>query len=277
MNEKRTLGHGPVRASALEAQRVEKGRVGEAQRATQTGKAPLRRAGHGGVDTLSPASSSWSEQERPRERLLRHGAGRLGEDELVALLLRTGHRGASAKAVARELLDAVDGLDGLQHAGFDELCRPGVGPAKGASILAALELGRRLAREDFLARPDLRRAGAAARYLLLRYGRRDQEVMGALYTDSRHRLLRERELFRGTLTRTSVEPRAILAQGIVAGAAGLVLFHTHPSGDPSPSAEDLVFTRRLHEACEIVGLELLDHLVLGVGGQYVSLRERGGW
>ncbi len=101
--------------------------------------------------------------------------------------------------------------------------------------------------------------------------------MGALYLDTRNRLLAERELYRGTVNRAAVEPRAILKEGLLHGACGMVVFHTHPSGDPSPSPEDLAFTRRLSEGGELVGVRLVDHLILGGVGRWVSLRERGAW
>jgi DNA repair protein RadC len=116
-----------------------------------------------------------------------------------------------------------------------------------------------------------------ARYLCLRYGRSDQEIMGALFLDSRHRLISESELFRGTLARASVEPRPVLKEGLLRGAAALLLFHTHPSGDPTPSAEDLAFTRRMAEAGEVIGIRLLDHLILGSASRWISLRQRGAW
>ncbi len=216
-------------------------------------------------------------EERPRERLLDHGAGTLSEAELLAVLLGTGRRGGSALTVARELLEDVGGLHRMSGCGVLELRGHGLGPAKAARILAALELATRLARREVLPRPMFERPGVAARYLSLRYARPDQEVMGALFLDTRHRLLHERELFRGTLDRAAVEPRAILRQGLLVSAAGLLLFHTHPSGDPSPSAEDLAFTRRIDEAATIIGIRLLDHLIVGRPGRYTSLRERGGW
>jgi DNA repair protein RadC len=111
----------------------------------------------------------------------------------------------------------------------------------------------------------------------MRFALREQEVLGALYLDVRNRLLAERELYRGTLSRAAVEPRRVLQEGLLIGAAGCVVFHNHPSGDPTPSAEDLAFTRRLAEAGEIVGVRLVDHLVLGGPGRWISLRERGGW
>lgn len=215
--------------------------------------------------------------ERPRERLLDHGAGTLSEAELLAVLLGTGRRGGSALTVARELLEGIGGLQRMSGCGFVELRGQGLGPAKAARILAALELATRMARSEALPRPMLERPAAAARYLSLRYSRPDQEVMGALFLDTRQRLLHERELFRGTLDRAAVEPRAILRQGLLVSAAGLLLFHTHPSGDPSPSAEDLAFTRRIDQAAAVVGIRLVDHLVVGRPGRFTSLRERGGW
>lgn len=215
--------------------------------------------------------------ERPRERLLANGSAALADSELVAVLLRTGRAGASALELGRELLRESGGLQGLLGVRPEALRRRGLGEAKAAALLAAVELGRRLARAQVPDREPLLHPAAVARYLLLRYGVPDQEVMGALYVDVRHRLLAEAEIFRGTLNRASVEPRALLKEGLLRGAAGLVLFHTHPSGDPSPSAEDLAFTRRLAEAGELVGVRLLDHLVLGATGAWVSLRERGGW
>lgn len=216
-------------------------------------------------------------EERPRERLLQRGAGSLSDGELVAVVLRTGRRGASAVEVAREVLEACGGLVGLVRADSAALPRAGLGPAKRAVLLAALEIGRRAARADVPDRDLLREPSAVARYLSVRYAAADQEVMGALYLDTRHRLIAEGELFRGALSRATVEPRPILKQGLLVGAAALLLFHTHPSGDPTPSAEDLAFTRRMAEAGEVVGVRLLDHLILGSARRWLSLRQRGAW
>lgn len=213
--------------------------------------------------------------ERPRERLLAQGARSLGDAELVAVLLRTGQAGESALSLARRLLAGVGGLPGLATAPPEALAGRGVGPAKAAAVVAAVELGRRLARAEMRERDPLGHPAAVASYLTLRYAALDQEVMGALYLDTRNRLVGERELFRGALNRAIAEPRRILREGLLAGAAGCIVFHTHPSGDPSPSAEDLAFTRRLAEAGEAVGIRLVDHLVLGGQGRWVSLRERG--
>jgi DNA repair protein RadC len=215
--------------------------------------------------------------ERPRERLLAKDGSILSDTELVAVLLRTGHPGKSALAIALEMLQDHGGLDGLlKSATVQSLRRFGVGDAKAASLLAACELARRLGRGSVKRKP-MERPAEVVHYLAMRYGQRDQEVMGALFLDVRHHLLGEREVFRGTLSRAVVEPREILKECLLRGAAGVILFHTHPSGDPSPSNEDVLFTRRMAEAATILGVELVDHLVLGDAGRWVSLRERGAW
>ena len=214
-------------------------------------------------------------EERPRERLLRHGADSLSDAELLAVLLRTGRPGLSVLDLARELLDELSGLPGMAGLEFASLRRRGVGNAKGAVVLAAVELGRRLAASRLPQRQILRRPSAVASYLNLRFARRDQEVMGALFLDDHHRLISSKEFFRGTRTRTSVEPKVVLREAVLRGSEGLLLFHTHPSGDPSPSVEDLLFTRRMALATDVLGITLVDHMILGSAGSWVSLRQRG--
>ncbi|HVS10424.1 MAG TPA: DNA repair protein RadC [Planctomycetota bacterium] len=216
-------------------------------------------------------------EERPRERLLERGTRSVSDAELVAILIRSGSRRASAVELARGLIEGCGGLPGLARADASALRRSGLGAATSAAVLAAVEIGRRVARAELPLEDPLREPAVVARYLTLRYGRTDQEIMGALFLDSRHRLIAESELFRGTLARASVEPRPILKEGLLRGAAALLLFHTHPSGDPTPSAEDLAFTRRMAEAGEVVGIRLLDHLILGSASRFTSLRQRGAW
>lgn len=224
-----------------------------------------------------------SEDERPRERLLSNGSHGLSDAELVAVLLRTGRRGTSVLDLSRELLLEVGGLQGLvglsggATQGTPETRLKGLGNAKRATLLAAVEVGRRLARLDLPDRLPMSRPREVARYLALRYCGGEQEVMGALFLDSRNRLVFEREIFRGTLSRTAVEPRAILKEALLRDAAALILFHTHPSGDPSPSSEDFSFTRRMVESLETLGLRLIDHMVLAGPERWVSLRERRPW
>lgn len=211
----------------------------------------------------------------PRERLLGSGPRALSDAELMAVILRTGRPGRNAVELADELLADLGGLVGLLDAGPRVLTRRGVGPAKTAALVAVVELARRLARTEIRTRDPLSHPVAVARYLRLRYSRAAQEVMGALFLDARNGVVAEREIFRGTINRAAVEPRPILKQALVEDAAGLILFHTHPSGDPTPSAEDVSFTRRMAEAAEIVGVRLVDHLVVGHGGRWTSLSRLG--
>jgi len=217
------------------------------------------------------------ESERPRERLLEQGSGALSDAELVAVLLRNGTRGRSAIQIARELLDEKGGLAGLLGITPQMLRRPGVGLAKAAGVLAALEIARRLARKEVTERDALGRPAEVARYLHLRYQTRDQEVMGAVFLDTRNRMQGDRELYRGTLDRAVVEPREVLKECLLRGAAGVILFHTHPSGDPTPSPEDTAFTLKMAEAAKAVGIKLHDHLVLGGSGRWVSIRDQLAW
>ena len=215
--------------------------------------------------------------ERPRERLLDLGSQALTDVELVAVVLRTGREGVSVLDLSHELLRDFGGLPGLVGASGRGLRRHGLGPAKAASLLAALEIGRRFARSELPGRPLMGRPSEVATYVALRYCGLEQEVMGALFLDTKNRLLGEREIFRGTLSRVSVEPRPVLKQGLLFDAAGVLLFHTHPSGDPSPSAEDLLFTRRMAQAGDLMGMRLVDHLVVGGTGRWVSLKQRRAW
>lgn len=212
-------------------------------------------------------------EDRPRERLARHGSSALSNRELVAILLGTGARGASALDVADGLLDA--GLRGLAGRSLPDLTgERGLGRAKAARVLAALELGARLASEGRTATASFRNAADAGRFLLPRYGARPVETFGLLALDVRHRLKREVVVSTGCLTSSLVHPREVFQEAVVARAAALVLFHNHPSGDPEPSSEDLALTRRLAAAGTMMGIEVLDHLILGAG-RFVSLKERG--
>jgi DNA repair protein RadC len=215
-------------------------------------------------------------QERPRERLARLGAAALSGEELLALLLGSGLRGESALDSARRILAAHGGLAGLAGLSGAELKRErGIKQARASVLLAALEIGRRLAAEALSGRDLLNEPSLVKEYLRRARGDGTQERTGVLYLNARNRLLKDDpEIYRGTLDRAVVEPREILKRALLSNAAGLILYHNHPSGDPSPSREDREFTRRLSAAAESVGLRLLDHIVVGREG-CVSFREAG--
>jgi DNA repair protein RadC len=214
-------------------------------------------------------------RDRPRERLGRLGAAALGDTELLALILGSGTRRANALAVATLVLEAAGGLHGLPACSRDELRRiPGVGEARAAQVLASIELGRRTLLRQPADRPQLLTPGEVATYLLPEFGARPVEQFGIVLLDAKHRLLRTVLLTVGTLDRSVVHPREVFREASAARAAGIVLFHNHPSGDPAPSADDVALTRRLVAAGELMGIDVLDHLVL-TASRYVSLRELG--
>ncbi len=214
--------------------------------------------------------------DRPRERLARLGAAALSSEELLALLLGSGTRGQSALDRARQILAVHGGLPGLASLSEAELvAEKGIKRARSGAIAAALEIGRRLAAKPLAARDLFNEPGLVKEYLRRARGDGVQERTGALYLNARNRLIRDDpEIYRGTLDRAVVEPREILKRALLANAAGVVLYHNHPSGDPTPSREDREFTRRLAAAAESVGVRLLDHVVVGRGGA-VSFREAG--
>ena len=213
--------------------------------------------------------------DRPREKLARAGAEALGDNELLALLLGAGTRGRSALDVANSLLESAGGLRALTRMGRDELLRAhGVGAARAARVQAALELGRRSLSRDPTERPQFGTPREVAAFLLPLFGSYPVERFGILLVDTRHRLLRTRILSVGSLDASVVHPREVFREAILAGAAGLVLFHNHPSGDPSPSRDDLSLTRRLMTAGELLGIDVLDHVVLA-DSRYASMKELG--
>jgi len=213
--------------------------------------------------------------DRPREKLQRLGPVALGDNELVALILGNGSRRAGALAVANELLVAHGGLYGLTRAGVDELTRiAGIGGARAAQIVAALELGRRAFASPPSERVQINDPKRAAEYLLPRFGSGDVERLGIALLDSKLRLLRTCVIVSGMSDTLVVEPREVFREATRGGAVAIVVFHNHPSGDPSPSPDDVNLTRRLAAAGELLGIEVVDHMILGEA-RYYSFKEAG--
>lgn len=214
-------------------------------------------------------------EERPREKLVEKGAEALSDVELVAILLRTGAPGIGVLEYAKAWLDEVGGLDRLAFSDTREVIRRrGIGLAKGTVMAAAIELGRRLARREVACAPLLDRPEVVADYLARSWAHERVEVFGALTLDARNRLLRVHEIHRGARAHADVEPAAVFHAAIVDNAHGAILWHTHPSGDPTPSDDDIALTRRLAEAGRLLNIAVLDHLIVARGG-WVSLRARG--
>ena len=219
--------------------------------------------------------ANWPQQERPRERLLAQGAGRLADAELVAVCLRSGIRGKSAVDLARELIAHYQGLAGLLGAEAADLRRvKGLGAAKAAQLAAVLELARRALREELRAGSALTTPGAVRDYLRLALGGRAHEVFVCVHLDAQHRVIGAEELFRGTLTQTSVYPREVVKAALAANAAAVIFAHNHPSGVAQPSQADELLTRQLREALALVDVKVLDHFVIA-GHQALSFAERG--
>lgn len=219
--------------------------------------------------------ADWPLQERPRERLLAHGPGGLSDAELVAVCLRCGTRGRSAVDLARDLILRFGGLAGLLAASLPALRKvKGLGDAKAAQLAAVLELARRSLRENLKAGIALTSPGAVRDYLRLALGARTHEVFVVLFLDAQHRVLSDAELFRGTLTQTSVYPREVVKAALAANAAAVIFAHNHPSGVAEPSQADELLTRQLKEALALVEVKVLDHFIVA-GSQTLSFAERG--
>lgn len=220
------------------------------------------------------AISDWPVSERPRERLLAQGAAALTDAELVAVLLRSGVRGKSAVELGRELLGHFNGLGGLLGAGDDLASVKGLGVAKRAQLVAAVELARRSLREQLRHGALLTSPGAVRDYLRLALAQRPHEVFVCIWLDAQHRVIGLEEPFRGTLTQTSVYPREIVKAALAANAAAVIFAHNHPSGAAQPSQADELLTRNLRDALALVEVRVLDHFIVA-GNQAISFAERG--
>ncbi len=213
--------------------------------------------------------------DRPREKLARLGAAALGDNELLALVFGSGSRGADALALANRLLEHAGGLHGLtRRSGADLQHVPGVGTARASQILAAVELGRRTLVRFADDRPRLSTPRLTASYLLPLYGAAAVEQFGLVMLDTKHRLVGVRVISVGSLDSTIVHPREVFREAAAASAAAIVLFHNHPSGDPTPSQDDIMLTTRLVGAGEVMGIEVVDHLILA-DQRYYSWLESG--
>jgi len=213
--------------------------------------------------------------ERPREKLLAAGVQGLTDAELLALLLGSGTRGASALDLARALLEHFGSLRALLNAdGPRTLARRGIGPARYALLQAAMELFRRQLREALRSGPALASPEATRTFLLAHLRDKPYEVFCVLFLDNRHRLIAFEELFRGTIDRAGVHPREVLRATLAHNAAAVLFAHNHPSGVLEPSQADELITRRLKEALALIDVRVLDHFIVGEG-QCFSFCEHG--
>ncbi len=222
------------------------------------------------------AITDWPEAERPREKLLAHGAAALSDAELLALFLRVGIKGQTAVDLARTLLDHFGTLTALCSAPAAAFATvPGMGLAKYAQLQASMELARRALGEEMRQRDIMDSPQAVRDWLRLKIGSLPHEVFYVLMLDNRNHLIRAEELFRGTLTQTSVYPREVVKLCLAYNAAAIILAHNHPSGASEPSHADESITRAVKEALNLVDVRVLDHFVVTAHGPPVSFAERG--
>ncbi|MFQ5943498.1 MAG: DNA repair protein RadC [Anaerolineales bacterium] len=213
--------------------------------------------------------------DRPRERLEMQGPQALSNPELLAILLGTGAPGLSAVQLAQELLDKFGGLPGLHRAEYGDLVGThGIGPAKAAQLGAAVELGRRLSAAVPEDRPAIQSPEQAAELVMYEMGALSQEHLRVLLLDTRNRLIRITEIYHGSLNTSLIRVGEVFRDAVRANAASVIVVHNHPSGDPSPSPEDISVTRAMVDAGRLLDIEVLDHLVIGAG-RFISLKSKG--
>ncbi len=212
---------------------------------------------------------------RPREKLLARGPGALSDVELLAILLRTGIQGKGVLQMAQELLDVFGGMAGLLHTTADDLQRiKGLGPAKRAEIVAVLELARRALTQQLSERTVFATPDAVKHYLQLHLAAKPHEVFAVLFLDVQNRLLAMEELFRGTLSQSSVYPREVVLRALHHGASAVLLAHNHPSGTVQPSPADKALTQTLSTTLALIDVRVLDHVIVAPGVSF-SMAEQG--
>ena len=214
------------------------------------------------------------ESERPRERLARLGPRSLSNAELLAIQLRTGAPGENAVQVAQRLLDTFGGVTGLHRAAFDEVCsQHGIGTAKAAQIKSALELGYRMKQESF-EKATIHSPEEASQLVLHDMSALEQEELWVILLDTRNQLISIENIYRGSLNSSQVRVGELFKNAVRRNAASLIVAHNHPSGDPTPSPDDIAVTRAIVEAGNLLDVDVLDHLVIG-SGKFISMKQRG--
>ncbi|WP_174520320.1 RadC family protein [Neobacillus fumarioli] len=213
--------------------------------------------------------------ERPRERFIHHGPQSLSNHELIAILLRTGTKDESVLQLANRLLSHFEGLRQLKNATLEEITEiKGIGSAKAIQILAAVEIGRRIANSTFNDRYVIRSPEDGAKYVMNDMRFLPQEHFVCLYLNTKNQVIHKQAVFIGSLNASIVHPREVYREALKRSAASIIAVHNHPSGDPTPSREDIEVTKRLAECGKIIGIDLLDHLIIG-DNKFVSLKEKG--
>lgn len=223
----------------------------------------------------------WIKEERPREMLAKYGPDKLSLSKLLAILLRIGSEGISAEELARRLLNQFKSLRGIDNASVSELCKiEGIGSAKAAQIKSALELGKRFYREEAEKRRRIRKAEDVIMYVSDYYAPHlrdaNKEFFNVILLDARNKVIDNIEISKGSLTASVVDPKEIVKEATIRSASGVILVHNHPSGEPDPSDDDIKTTDTIVRACNLVGIKVLDHIIIGKNrDNYVSFSENG--
>lgn len=217
----------------------------------------------------------WPEDERPRERLLKHGPSTMSDAQLLAIILRTGGGGRSALDIGMDLLNTFCSFKELEQASLTELSAiKGIGKAKTAQIKASIEIGKRLYHETSPKGPAFASGQDVYNYFYPKMQCLRKEVFHCILLDVKNRLIRDLKISEGTLTASLIHPRESFRDAIKESAASVIFIHNHPSGDPTPSSEDIAITEKLGKAGETLGIKMLDHIIIADGG-YTSMLEKG--
>jgi DNA repair protein RadC len=225
--------------------------------------------------TFTPRISDMANEDRPRERLAQAGAEALNNAELLAIILRVGIEGENVIRLSEKLLAQNDGLIGLLKMSYADLCKvKGIGPAKAAQLKSAVELGRRLAAAAPNERPLITSPADAANLFMYEMRALDQEEVRVILLDVRNRLISTHTVYRGSLNTSMIRVGEIFREAIKQNAASVIVVHNHPSGDPSPSPDDVAATRMMCEAGKLLDVSVHDHLIIGQN-RFISLKERG--
>ena len=216
---------------------------------------------------------NWPEDERPRERLLKFGADKLADTELLAILLRVGSSGKSAVDMARELINEYGTFRNIDSKGFSELKRKGLGIAKITQIKAAMEIGKRFLKEKSLTRIKIRTSKDIVDHFMPYLRDMKKEVFKVVLLDGKNKIIKDVTISEGTLTKSIVHPREVIKEAVTESASALVLIHNHPSGEPQPSQDDIEITNRIISACELVGIKVLDHVIIGDNNYFSFFNE----
>jgi len=227
------------------------------------------------IDLKSVMIRDVPREERPRERLLKYGAEHLSNQELIAILLVSGTRDESVMSLAHRVLMHFEGIKLLNEATIEELTAiKGIGPAKGVMILAAIELGRRLNSFKPIELTTIRSPKDGANYVMEEMRTLNQEHFVVLFLNTKNEVIHQQTIFIGSLNSSIVHPREVFREAVKRSAASIICFHNHPSGDPTPSQEDIHVTRRLVDSGKMMGIEVLDHIIIG-DRKFISLKEKG--